>query len=150
MTIRPAVRADAAALVRLINAAFAVERFFVDADRVDFAEVLRHLDTGTFLVEDGVSACVYVERRGDHAYLGLLSVDPPLQGSGLGRGMVAAAESYARGLGCRYMDLRVVSLREELPGFYRKLGYNETGIGEFPAEVPTKQPCYLIEMSKPL
>ena len=117
MRIRPAVRHDAAALVRLINAAFAVERFFVDADRVDFGEVLRHLDTGTFFVEDAVSASVYVEPRGDRAYLGLLSVDPPLQGSGLGRALVAAAESYARGQGCRYMDLRVVSLREELPGF---------------------------------
>jgi len=48
------------------------------------------------------------------------------------------------------MDLRIVNLREELPAYYRKLGYVETGTEPFPDGEPTKLPCYLICMSKEL
>ncbi len=147
---RIAGRGEAEALVRLINAAFVVERFFIDGDRVNLDQVVQHFDGGAFLVEESLAACAYVEIRGDRAYLGLLSVDPPCQGSGLGRAMVEAAEAHARQRGCTAMDLRVVNVREELPGFYRKLGYRETGMGTFPPEVETRIPCYLIEMSKDL
>jgi hypothetical protein len=48
------------------------------------------------------------------------------------------------------MDLRIVNLREELPPFYRKLGYSDIGESPWPADVPTKLPCHFIEMSKAL
>ena len=48
------------------------------------------------------------------------------------------------------MDLRIVNLREELPAFYRKLGYTETGTEPFPETEPTRLPCHLICMSKQL
>ncbi len=41
-----------------------------------------------------------------------------------------------------------MNLREELPAYYTKLGYAETGASPFPAEVQTKLPCHFIEMSK--
>ena len=110
--------ADAPALTALINLAFQVERFFLDGDRLDLAEVLDRLRKGLFMIEEAdgrTIACVYVELRGDRAYLGLLSVDPMLQGAGLGKRLVAAAEDFARAAGCRDMDLNVVNLREELP-----------------------------------
>lgn len=151
--IRRATEADAPALTALINLAFQVERFFLDSDRLDLAEVLDRLRKGVFLLEelDGrMLACVYIELRGDHAYLGLLSVDPSLQGTGLGKRLVDAAEEFARASDSRHMDLNVVNLREELPPFYRKLGYSETGTSPFPSEVDTKLPCHFIRMSKPL
>jgi hypothetical protein len=48
------------------------------------------------------------------------------------------------------MDLRIVNLREELPAFYRKLGYAETGTEPFPESEATKLRCHLICMSKEL
>ncbi len=67
---------------------------------------------------------------------------------GFGRRLIAAAEEFCRDAGCRFMDLRIVNLREELPAYYTKLGYAETGASAFPAEVQTKLPCHFIEMSK--
>jgi GNAT superfamily N-acetyltransferase len=97
-----------------------------------------------------MTACVYVELRGSRGYFGLLSVDPDRQRSGLGKRLIAAAEEFCREAGCDAMDMRIVNLREELPAFYRKLGYAECGRSEFPADVATKLPCHFVEMTKPL
>jgi ribosomal protein S18 acetylase RimI-like enzyme len=79
----------------------------------------------------------------------MLSVNPALQGRGLGRRLVDAAENYARVHGCSAMDIRVVNLRTELPAFYRKLGYAETGEVE-PDDPRALQPFHFVTMSKPL
>jgi len=150
--IRTAQLADAEAIVSVINAAFRVERFFLDRDRTSLSEVLTWLRTGTFLVacDAGLAGCVYIESRGERAYLGLLSVSPSRQNSGLGSQLMTAAEDRCLASGCRFVDLRIVNLREELPAFYRRRGYVETGAEPFPAEVPTKLPCHFVVMSKPL
>jgi len=144
---------DIEALTRLINAAFSVESFFIEGDRINSEAVSNLMASGQFLVaqdDDGIAACVYVEPRGERAYLGLLSVDPSRQRSGLGSRLVGAAEDHARAGGICYMDLRIVNLRLELPEFYRRLGYLVTGTSPFPPEATTKQPCHFINMSKPL
>jgi GNAT superfamily N-acetyltransferase len=151
--IRAARESDAEALVQLINHAFLVERFFIDGDRIDLAGVRQFLKLGVFLLEEEIGrpvACVYVEVRADRGYFGLLSVDPVRQGSGLGKRLVAAAEDYCRESGCAFLDLQIVDLRAELPAFYRKLGYGETGTAPFPADIVTKQPCHFVKMSKTL
>lgn len=148
--VRIATADDAEALMRLINAAFVVERSFIDVDRVRLEEVQEHQKTGTFLVLGNLDACVYVELHGNRGYFGLLSVDPALQGTGLGRKMVDAAEQYCRDHGCEWMDLRVVSVREELPPLYRKLGYAEHGTEPFVSKFETKMPVHLIRMQKRL
>jgi len=153
LRLRIAGSADAEALVRLINAAFLVERFFIEGDRINSETVHRMMATGQFLIAhhgDAISACVYLEGRGDRAYLGLLSVDPSQQRNRLGSRLVAAAEDLARSSGCRDMDLRIVNLREELPEFYRRLGYSVTSTSPFSPEVITKQPCHFINMTKSL
>jgi len=80
------------------------------------------------LTDGALAAGVYVEMRGDRSYLGLLSVDPGKQKTGLGRRMVAAAEEFAREMGSHAMDMTVVNLRTELPPFYEKLGLEKLGI----------------------
>ncbi len=141
---------DVSDLTRLINLAFRVERFFHDDDRLDDAEVRRRLDRGVFLIEEDLAGCVYVEQRGDRAYIGLLSVDPARQRNGLGKRLMAAAEMYSRERGCRFADLQIVNLREELPPFYRGLGYAETGTEPFTSGVATTLPCHFVTMSKAL
>src|SRR6185436_1928991 len=155
--IRVATVADAEKLLTVINDAFRVaENFFVKKDRLDRYELTKLINKGAFLAaeeNDVILGCVYVEPTPDinrRAYLGLLSVDPTQQRGGTGSRLMDAAEEYCRELGCHFMDIRVVNLREELPGFYERRGYTRTGIGEFPPEVVTLVPCHFIEMTKDL
>ena len=153
METRTAQLDDAENIARLVNAAFRPERFFIAADRTNPDKVRELLQKGKFLLveEDGLLAgCVYVELRGERGYFGLLAVDPSLQRSGLGSRMVAAAEAYCRDAGCRFMDLTIVNLRAELPGFYNRLGYAESGTLPFPPDQHPNQPCHLVRMSKSL
>ncbi|HVQ42741.1 MAG TPA: GNAT family N-acetyltransferase [Vicinamibacterales bacterium] len=139
-------------LVRVINAAYEVEKFFVSGDRTAEDTVRRLMSKGAFLVTRDygrLAGCVYVELRGARAYFGMLSVEPARQGSGLGRRLVDEAEQYARDHGCEAMDIRVVNLRSELLPFYRKLGYVERATE--PVDDPRAlQPFHFILMSKAL
>lgn len=150
---RFACSADAEALTRLINTAFLVESEIFDGDRVSTDGVLALFEKGKFLVAEdyaGLAGCVYVELQGDRGYIGLLSVDPPRQGSGLGRMLMEAAEKFFCEARCVAVDLRVVSPRAPLPAFYRHLGYAETHRSDMPAEARPKVPCQFIHMSKKL
>ena len=153
-TVRTATEADATKIADVINRAFSVvEQFFVDGDRITEVEVRDDLRKGTFLLSEAdgqIDGCVYVEPNRNRAYLGLLSVDPGLQQKGLGSMLLNAAEDYCRKLGCDSMDVKVVNLRSDLPGFYNKRGYVETGTSPFPPEVETKLPCHFIDMTKRL
>jgi len=151
--LRIADAADAEVITRLVNTAFQVERYFLGADRLDIAEVRDRLARGRFILAEenaSIVGCVYVEPNGERAYLGLLSVEPSLQGSGMGKRLMEAAEEHCRAAGCRFMDLRVVNLRTELPAYYRKLGYVESGVMPFPEGKHTILPCHLLIMSKAL
>jgi GNAT superfamily N-acetyltransferase len=144
---------DVNAITVLINAAFQVERFFLDKDRITTGEVRDRLKLGQFILaedDSGFAGCVYVEPRGGRAYLGLLSVHPSRQRSGLGKLLMAAGEDHARNTGCRFLDLQLVNVREELPAFYRALGYVENGTAPFPEDAQPKIPCHFVKMTKPL
>jgi len=154
--LRLAEDRDAEPIVAIINAAFRrAEGFLIDRDRIDLETVRSLLEKGKFLVADDetnglLAGCVYVELRGERAYLGLLSVDPGRQKSGLGSMLMNAAEHYCAQAGCRFMDLRIVSVRRELPAFYQHRGYVKTGTAPFPPDLKPKIPCHFVEMSKPL
>jgi len=157
INFRIAVREDAENITNIINSAFRkAEEFFIEEDRIDLKSVLNFLNTGTFILaesEGAVMGCVYVEpgaAHDGHSYLGLLSVDPARQRSGLGSLLMEAAEEHCRRQGHSFMDIKIVNLREDLPAYYRKRGYVETGTSPFPADVETKMPCHFIDMSKSL
>jgi len=141
-------------ITSLINSAFRIaEEFFVDGNRISIEGVLEHFESGEFLLaeeEENLVGCVYLEHRGDHTYLGLLSVDPTIQRGGLGSRIVSGAEEYCRERGAKFMDISVVNLREELLPFYAKRGYIEIGTSPFPSNVKLKVHCHFINMSKDL
>jgi N-acetylglutamate synthase-like GNAT family acetyltransferase len=151
---RTADLADAESIARLVNVAFQVERFFVDADRTNPDKVRDLLNKGKFLLVEEAGAlfgCVYVELRGERGYFGLLAVDPACQRTGMGSSLIYAAETHCRAAGCLFMDLTTVNLRKELPPYYRRFGYVENGTLPFPEDqYPPKMPCHLVTMSKPL
>jgi len=154
VTIRHATEHDVPALTRLINAAFVVEQVAFDGDRVDQQGVRGYMSRGHFLLAEAAGSpigCVFIEQRDDRAYLGLLSVEPALQGRGLGRRLVDAAEELARSLGARAMDLRVISPRaDQLLPFYERLGYTFIRNEPFPPDLVAKVPCHYLLMSKSL
>ncbi|HYL84993.1 MAG TPA: GNAT family N-acetyltransferase [Candidatus Angelobacter sp.] len=153
LAIRMATHDDVPQLARLINVAFRVEQPFIEGERIDPDGVRAYLEKGKFLVAEdsaGLAGCVYVELRGNRGYLGLLGVDPPRQGTGLGRKLMDAAENYFREAGSCAIDIRIISPRTPLPAFYRHLGYIETGTAPFATDVPLKVAAHYILMSKPL
>jgi N-acetylglutamate synthase-like GNAT family acetyltransferase len=151
--IRSAKAEDADNIAHLVNAAFRPERFFISADRTNPEKVRALLQKGEFQLAEAsgrLLACIYVELREERGYFGLLAVDPSRQRSGLGSRLVAVAEDHCRKARCKFMDLTVVNLRTELPGYYERLGYAENGTLPFPADQQPNQPCHLVRMTKAL
>lgn len=151
--IRIATMDDRTAMMPAINEAFAIEKF-LEGTRTDEGRLAEMMESGEFLVAQNRSgeivASVFVEVKGKRGYLGMLAVDPAEQGKGLGRVMVGAVENYCRKKGCSGVDLVIINLRTDLPPFYRKLGYVETGTEEFHPSRKLKPgvECHCIVMSK--
>ena len=152
--MRIATTDDADALAQLINQAFAVEMFFKRGDRTSPDDVRSLMRDGKFFVhdrEDGSpAACVFVRHGNGRGYFGMLSVAPDLQGRGLAPQIIAEVEERLRQAGCDTLDIYVVNLRTELPPYYQKLGYVESGTIPFPEPDNATQPCHIIVMTKSL
>ena len=101
-----------------------------------------------------IIGCVFLQKQNERLYLGMLTVSPELQGSGLGKKMLNEAEDYARKHQCTYIIMTVISARPELIAFYERKGYKDTGeTRPFPNDprfgIP-KQPLEFIVMEKAL
>lgn len=95
--------------------------------------------------------CVNIADRGDGlAYLGLLCIEPALQGSGLGKQLVAAAEACARkDFAATRIEMTVIDRRVELIAWYRRHGYAPSGeTRSFP--IPLDPPLIMTVLVKPL
>ena len=152
--IRIALQADAPALARVINDAFMVEAFFMIGERTSVDEILELMEAGEFLVTGdtagAMTGCVYLTCAGERAYFGMLSIDPPRQKSGLGRRLIDAVEARARARECRFMDIHIVNLREDLAGYYGRLGYAAQGTLPFSHPHRARRPCHFVVMTKTL
>jgi GNAT superfamily N-acetyltransferase len=77
--------------------------------------------TGTLL------GCVYLQQNSGRLYLGLLSVLPAQQNTGIGKELLAAADHYARRHNCTRIQITVITARPELIAWYERHGYRRTG-----------------------
>lgn len=151
--MRPATHTDIPALLALVESAFrgdsakrgwTHEADLLGGQRTDadaLVAMLADPRQTMLLAEEGgaLIGCVSVTDRGDgRAYLGMLTVNPDLQGRGLGRTLVEGAEAFARDvLGARGMEMTVIKQRQELIAWYLRHGYAETGREEpFPLDDP--------------
>jgi GNAT superfamily N-acetyltransferase len=151
--LREATTADVGAIVDLVNRAFAVERFFKAGDRIDDRQAIELMKDGRFLLlteSETLTSCVYIKVNGDRCYIGLLAVDPAKQKSGVGARMMLEAEDFGRRAGCKFADIRTVSVRPELPVIYRKLGYVETGVESASVIESATMPVHFVTMAKQL
>lgn len=147
--IRRAEPADAPGIVDLIESAYRGDRSrtgwtteadLLDGQRVDLTMVEEMLGTSTVLVafaQDHEApagsrsplATVTLKDEGDGvAYFGTFAVAPDAQGSGVGKELMAYAESFTqREWGTTSMRMTVISKRAELIAFYERRGYQRTG-----------------------
>ncbi|MFD6321710.1 GNAT family N-acetyltransferase [Streptomyces sp. NPDC058442] len=142
LTFRDAAAADVEALVALIESAYrgdssragwTTEADILEGQRTDaegVRQVVESPDSRLLTVErEGrIVACCQLEHRGDHAYFGMFAVSPELQGTGLGKVIIAYAERLVRETwGATEMHMTVISVREDLIAWYERRGYRRTG-----------------------
>jgi ribosomal protein S18 acetylase RimI-like enzyme len=127
--------------------------------RIDEMELTRIIvNESSFFLKytknDVIKACVFLEKQNDKLYLGLLSVNPDLQGMGIGKQLLTAAEAEAESLACSKIYMTVISVRHELIDWYKRHGYTDTGIKKpFPGEnrnILAKAPLQFIVLEKNL
>ena len=91
--------------------------------------------------ENEIEGCVFLHKRENKLYLGMLSVAPALQAKGIGKELMKAAEVYAKEVNCEAIFMRVISIRHELINWYERKGYQKTGATEpFPENDPFGTP----------
>lgn len=120
------------------------EADLLDGQRTDVEALRAMIEDPAYVIllaeaDGALTGCVSVTDKGDGlAYLGMLSVDPDLQGNGLGRRLIRAAETEAvERFGAHTMEMTVIVQRRELIDWYVRCGYAETGeTRPFPAADP--------------
>lgn len=98
---------------------------------------------------------VYLEKQVDKLYLGMLTVSPELQGGGIGKKLMQAAENLAKENNLPKISMTVISVRKELIEYYERRGFKNTGETKpFPMNDPKfglpKQQLAFIIMEKEL
>ena len=81
--------------------------------------------------EQQIVGCVNLQQNDSKLYLGMFSVVPKLQGSGIGKRLLQAAEEYARLVHSKTIYMSVISARSELIAWYERHGYKATGERKF-------------------
>lgn len=77
--------------------------------------------------EGNLTGCVYLKKNDINMYLGMLTVSPTLQAGGIGKQILKASEKYAVDQNCDIVEMRVISIRNELIDWYKRHGYYDTG-----------------------
>jgi ribosomal protein S18 acetylase RimI-like enzyme len=167
LTISAATTSDVPQLVQLVNSAYrgetskkgwTTEADLLDGIRIDEASLTELIQRPhTCLMkctneQNEFLGCVFLQHHQDQLYLGMLTVSPDRQASGIGKLLLEASEQYARQQGCRYIVMTVISVRDELISWYERRGFCATGEKQpFPNDprfgIP-KQPLEFIVMKK--
>ena len=170
LQFRLAQPADAPAVTALINsgyrgdvsrAGWTTEAGLLTGTRIEVDDLRALIEQPEHVVllaqsQGQLVASVYLSKTGDAAYLGMFVVAPHLQGAGLGKQLMQAAERYVtQAWGAQRLWLTVITLRHELIAFYERRGFVRTGrIQPFPEEVGPEfrlvADLKMEEMEKPL
>ena len=87
-----------------------------------------------FTANNAIIGCVLLIEKEQQLYLGMLTVSPELQNSGVGKRLLQQAEIHAQKIGLPKIVMTVISVRDELIAWYKRNGYSDTGAREpFPA-----------------
>ena len=132
--IRPAEPGDRAAVEAIVDAAYSIylERIGKAPGPMldDYARLIAAGAVSVLDDPDGtIAALIVLLPKPDHLLLDNIAVRPDRQGRGLGRRLIAFAESETRRLG--YAELRLYTHEKmtENIALYRRLRFRETGRG---------------------
>ena len=143
IAFRAATAADIPVVVALVESAYrgdasrvgwTTEADFLDGRRTgpdDIEAILARDQSALLLAEQNgeLLACAHVAVEDGAGYFGMFSVNPSLQGGGIGKAVLAEAERIAREQWqCPSMRMTVIDIRDELIAFYERRGYRRTGI----------------------
>lgn len=143
LTFRPATLADIDALVVLVTSAYrgdaskqgwTTEADMLDGQRIDPGVLRKDIERERSLIiiaerEAQLLACAHVAEENGAGYFGMFSVQPGLQGGGVGKLLLAETERIARDeWRLPAMRMTVIDIRDELIAFYERRGYRRTGV----------------------
>jgi ribosomal protein S18 acetylase RimI-like enzyme len=170
LEFRLARKNDADSIVKLVNSAYrgdssragwTTEADLLTGVRVQAEDVKELIETeGSMILlciqNSEIVGSVNLLKTEDKAYLGMFAVNPLLQGAGIGKQFMQAAEALVKKeWHSTAMWMTVITSRHELIAYYERRGYQRTGrFVPFPAEVPDE--CRLVkdivmeELEKPL
>ncbi|MBK0370128.1 GNAT family N-acetyltransferase [Flavobacterium agrisoli] len=165
--ISKATLADVPALNELINGAYRGENakkgWTTEANilaglRTTEAELQEILTTEKntllkFTQNNQILGTVLLVEEETKLYLGMLTVSPDIQNSGIGKKLLKEAEKVALQLQLTTIVMTVISVRTELIDWYKRHGYVETGKREPFPESPlhqstTNEPLEFIYLEK--
>ncbi|MDB5004751.1 MAG: family acetyltransferase [Mucilaginibacter sp.] len=169
MSITPATLTDVPELVGLINSAYrgetskkgwTTEANLIDGQRIDVDSLTAQISDPEAIIlkntnnEGIITGCVYLQKRANKLYLGMLTVSPTLQTNGLGKQLLQAVETYARNINIKSIIMTVITTRTELISWYERRGYSKTG-EVIPLLIPSqfgtvKQPLEMFWLEKVL
>ncbi|MCC4605162.1 GNAT family N-acetyltransferase [Xanthomonas campestris] len=142
-TFRTATVDDIDALVQLVTSAYrgdssragwTTEADILDGARIDPAvlrqDILRKRSLVLLVEQDGrLLACAHIADDDGTGYFGMFAVDPSLQGSGLGKTLLAEGERIvSTEWALPLIRMTVIDVRHELIAFYERRGYRRTGV----------------------
>ena len=167
--ITQATIADAAELSALINLAYrgetskkgwTTEADLLEGTRTTPKELATIITTPhhyllKFIRDEKIIGSVLLIAKKEVLYLGMLTVSPELQNSGIGKQLLQAAEQLAQQLELSRIQMTVIGIRKELLAWYIRNGYEDTGVREpFPFgegdKALTSEPLDFIVLEKKL
>ena len=126
IVVRPIAEADLDQVTSLWQAAGVSRPWNDPAADIAFARRGPH---STILVAEQagcVVASAMVGEDGHRGWVYYVAVDPALQGGGLGRAIMCAAEQWLAGRGVWKVQLLIREDNARARGFYERLGYRDT------------------------
>jgi ribosomal protein S18 acetylase RimI-like enzyme len=144
---------DAKLITNLVNSAYrgdysrqgwTTEADLIEGQRTDDASIIKMIQSQGEQIEialnseEKVVGCVFLKQEDETTlYFGMLTVEPSLQGAGLGKKILLHIESIARKENKDKIRLTVIPLRKELIEFYERRGFKATGrLEDFPYDDP--------------
>jgi ribosomal protein S18 acetylase RimI-like enzyme len=127
MEMRPAVAGDAAAIRALTRAAYAKWVPVIGREPMpmaaDYEAAVAKHRFDLLYVDGTLAALIETIAKDDHLLIENVAVDPAFQKRGLGRRLMAHAETVALGLGYRELRLYTNKSFAENVTLYQRLGY---------------------------
>ncbi len=149
--ITKATKNDISEISNLVNSAYrgesskkgwTTEEHLLGGIRTDEQDLLKTFENDAITVlkfteNDKIIGTVSLEKQGNKLYLGMLTVSPELQGGGVGKQLLKAAEIFALEISIPKIVMTVISVRAELIAWYERHGYVRTGETKpFPMDDP--------------